>query len=198
MAPKKRASTVERVTKETQIAVTLGLDGKGSYRGSCGIHFLDHMLDLFAKHGHFDLIVHAKGDLHIDDHHLVEDLGITLGQAFAKAIGDRKGIVRYGSIVLPMDEALSYVAIDISGRSHITYHVPIKDRMAGKFNLLLVDHFFESFVAHAKLTLHIDLRAGKYGHHIIESVFKGFARALSQAVSRDKRVKGIPSTKGKL
>ena len=156
------------------------------------------MLELFAQHGRFDLTLRAKGDTHIDDHHLVEDIGIALGEAIAKAVGGKKGIHRYGNFLLPMDETLSYVALDLSNRPYFVWKVKWITPEIGKFDGLLLEHFFESVAMSARMNLHMALKYGKQPHHIAESLFKGFARALAQAVSRDPRVKGIPSTKGKL
>ena len=195
---RKRIGAIRRKTKETRIEFSLALDGSGRARVSTTIPFLDHMLELFAKHGRFDLTVKAKGDTHIDDHHLVEDIGIALGEAIAQAVGDKKGIVRYGNFLLPMDEALSYVALDLSNRPYFVWKVKWIHPQIGKFDGLLLEHFFESVAASARMNLHMALRYGKQPHHIGESLFKGFARALAQAVAIDPRVKGVPSTKGKL
>jgi imidazoleglycerol-phosphate dehydratase len=195
---KPRTATLHRKTHETDILLSLKLDGTGKSQISTTIPFLDHMLELFAKHGRFDLTLKAKGDTHIDDHHLVEDLGIALGQAIADALGEKKGIVRYGNFILPMDEALSYVAIDLSNRPYCVFKVKWISTQIGKFDGLLIEHFFESVAASARMNLHMALRYGKHPHHIAESLFKGFARALTQAVAVDPRVKGVPSTKGRL
>ncbi len=195
---KSRVARVARKTRETQVDLKLNLDGHGSYRVSTTIAFLDHMLELFAKHGPFDLRVQARGDTHIDHHHLVEDIGIALGEAIAKAAGDKKGICRYGNFYLPMDESLSYVALDLSNRPYFVWKVKWQKSDIGKFDGLLLEHFFESLAASARMNLHMALKYGKQPHHIAESLFKGFARALSQAVARGGRWKGIPSTKGKL
>jgi imidazoleglycerol-phosphate dehydratase len=194
----KRIATIIRSTRETQIQLRLNLDGAGKARIRTSIPFIDHMLDLFARHGMFDLDVRAKGDRKIDDHHLVEDLGIALGEAIAKALGDKKGIVRFGNFLLPMDETLSYVAIDLSNRPHFVFKVKWMATQIGKFDGLLLEHFFESAAMGARMNLHMALKYGKHPHHIGESLFKGFARALAQAVAIDPRVKGVPSTKGKL
>ncbi len=196
--PMARIATIDRKTKETQIAIVLNLDGTGRSRIHTTISFLDHMLELFAKHGRFDLTVNARGDRHIDDHHLVEDLGIALGEALAQALGDKRGIVRYGNFLLPMDEALSYVALDLSGRTYCVFKVKWTHARLGTFDGLLLEHFFESFAHSARMNLHMALRYGKHPHHIAESLFKGLARALSAAVQRDTRVSGVPSTKGRL
>jgi imidazoleglycerol-phosphate dehydratase len=195
---KARQSRIKRKTKETQIDLALTLDGRGKYKVSTTIPFLDHMLELFAKHGRFNLALAAKGDTHIDDHHLVEDIGIALGEAIARAVGDKKGISRYGNFYLPMDESLSYVALDLSNRPYFVWKVKWSKSEIGRFDGLLLEHFFESVASSARMNLHMSLKYGKQPHHIAESLFKGFARALAQAVSRDPRVKGVPSTKGKL
>jgi len=194
----KRAARIVRKTRETTIDLGLGLDGRGKSSVRTTIPFLDHMFELFAKHGHFDLTLRAQGDTHIDDHHLVEDLGIALGEAIAKALGDKKGIHRYGNFLLPMDETLSYVALDLSNRPYFVWKVKWIKSDVGRFDGLLLEHFFESVAASARMNLHMALKYGKHPHHIAESLFKGFARALSQAVSLDPKMKGIPSTKGKL
>lgn len=194
----KRTAKIDRRTRETQILLALDLDGKGKSSVRTTIPFLDHMFELFAKHGHFNLILKAKGDTHIDDHHLVEDLGIALGEAIAKAVGNKKGIHRYGHFLLPMDETLSYVALDLSNRPYFVWKVKWTKSEVGKFDGLLLEHFFESVAASARMNLHMALKYGKQPHHIAESLFKGFARALAQAVALDPRVQGVPSTKGKL
>jgi imidazoleglycerol-phosphate dehydratase len=194
----RRTARIQRKTRETQIDLRLDLDGTGQSKVKTSIAFLDHMLELFAKHGRFDLTVNAKGDTHIDDHHLVEDLGIALGEAIAQAVGDKKGITRYGNFLLPMDETLSYVALDLSNRPYFVWKIKWIDSRIGKFDGLLLEHFFESLAASARMNLHMALKYGKHAHHIGESLFKGFARALSQAVQIDPRVQGVPSTKGKL
>ena len=195
---KARKARIVRKTKETRIDLALNLDGRGKYKVSTTIAFLDHMLELFAKHGRFDLSLKAQGDTHIDDHHLVEDIGIALGEAVARAVGDKKGINRYGNFYLPMDESLSYVALDLSNRPYFVWKVKWTKSDIGRFDGLLLEHFFESVCSSARMNLHMSLKYGKQPHHIAESLFKGFARALSAAVSRDPRVKGVPSTKGKL
>ena len=195
---KNRKATLHRKTRETDIHMSLNLDGTGKSSVRTTLPFLDHMFELFAKHGRFDLTLKAKGDTHIDDHHLVEDLGIALGQAIADALGEKKGIVRYGNFLLPMDETLSYVALDLSNRPHFVFKVKWKSTQIGKFDGLLLEHFFESVASTARMNLHMALSYGKHPHHIAESLFKGFARALAQAVQIDPRVKGVPSTQGKL
>lgn len=195
---KKRLAHVRRETRETRIDLRLNLDGRGTAQVTTTIPFLDHMLESFAKHGGFDLRLRAAGDTHIDDHHLTEDLGIALGQAIREAVGDKKGLTRYGNFFLPMDEALSYVALDLCDRPYFKWKVKWGKSEIGRFDALLIEHFFESVAANARMNLHMALKDGKQPHHIAETLFKGFARALAQAVSRDPRVKGIPSIKGKL
>ncbi len=194
-----RGYTIARKTAETDIAVSLGLDGTGSSEIHTGVGFLDHMLTLFAKHGRFDLTVTCQGDTQVDDHHSVEDIGIALGQAFAQALGDKKGINRYGSCLLPMDEALVLVAVDFSGRDTLRYGLEIPTEKVGAFDTELVKEFFTAFVRNAGLTLHIRQLDGENSHHIIEAAFKGFGRALRQAVAIDEAFRDeIPSTKGVL
>ena len=194
-----RTSEVERNTKETQIRVKLNLDGKGVAKLATGIPFLEHMLDQVARHGMVDIDVQAKGDLHIDAHHTVEDIGITLGQAFTKAIGDKTGIRRFGHAYVPLDEALSRVVIDFSGRSGLSYNVTFTRGLIGEFDADLVHEFFQGFVNHAQVTLHIDNLRGDNAHHQCETMFKAFARALRMAVEPDPRAGGsVPSTKGSL
>ncbi|MEZ5704032.1 MAG: imidazoleglycerol-phosphate dehydratase HisB [Burkholderiaceae bacterium] len=194
-----RIASVQRDTSETQIAVNVNLDGTGVANLSTGIGFFDHMLDQIARHGLIDLNIQAKGDLHIDGHHTVEDVGITLGQAFAKAVGDKKGIRRYGHAYVPLDEALSRVVIDFSGRPGLHMRVPFKSGMVGQFDTQLAFEFFQGFVNHAGVTLHIDNLHGENAHHQAETVFKAFARALRMALERDPRMGDvIPSTKGSL
>jgi imidazoleglycerol-phosphate dehydratase len=194
-----RTAEIERNTKETQIRVKLNLDGKGTAKLVTGIPFLEHMLDQVARHGMLDLDIAAKGDLHIDAHHTVEDIGITLGQAFAKAIGDKAGIRRYGHAYVPLDEALSRVVIDCSGRPGLSYNVTFTRALIGEFDADLVHEFFQGFVNHALVTLHIDNLRGDNAHHQCETMFKAFARALRMAVEPDTRAQGsVPSTKGSL
>jgi imidazoleglycerol-phosphate dehydratase len=194
-----RVADVQRNTSETQICVRINLDGNGAAQLSTGIGFFDHMLDQIARHGLIDLEIDAKGDLHIDGHHTVEDVGITLGQAFAKAVGDKKGIRRYGHAYVPLDEALSRVVIDFSGRPGLHMRVPFKSGMVGAFDTQLAFEFFQGFVNHAGVTLHIDNLHGENAHHQAETVFKAFARALRMALERDERLGDvIPSTKGSL
>jgi len=194
-----RIAEVSRNTAETRIRVRVNLDGNGQADLSTGIGFFDHMLDQIARHGMIDLEVEAKGDLHIDGHHTVEDVGITLGQAFHKAVGDKRGIRRYGHAYVPLDEALSRVVIDFSGRPGLVMDVPFKSGMIGAFDTQLTHEFFQGFVNHAFVTLHIDNLKGDNAHHQAETVFKAFARALRAALERDPRAAGvIPSTKGSL
>jgi len=194
-----RAAEVVRNTNETQIRVAINLDGTGLQKLNTGVPFLDHMLDQIARHGLIDLEIDAKGDLHIDAHHTVEDVGITLGQALAKAIGDKKGIRRYGHAYVPLDEALSRVVIDFSGRPGLEFHVPFKRSMIGTFDVDLTHEFFQGFVNHALVSLHIDNLRGDNAHHQCETVFKAFGRALRMAAELDARAAGmIPSTKGSL
>ncbi len=194
-----RNSSVERNTKETQIKINLNLDGTGISKLESGIGFLDHMLDQIARHGLIDLEVQAKGDLHIDAHHTVEDIGITLGQAFAKAVGDKKGITRYGHCYAPLDEALSRVVVDISGRPGIELNANFKRALIGEFDVDLIYEFFQGFVNHALITLHIDNLRGDNAHHQVETIFKAFARALRMALTIDpKQADQLPSTKGAL
>ena len=194
-----RSAKVSRNTLETQITVSLGLDGKGQSSFDTGIPFLEHMLEQIARHGAFDLDISANGDLHIDDHHTVEDIGITLGQAFNQALGDKKGIMRYGHAYVPLDEALSRVVIDFSGRPGIEYRVEFKRPRIGQFDVDLIHEFFQGFANHAPATIHIDNLAGNNAHHIAETIFKAFGRALRVAVAVDARMGDeIPSTKGSL
>lgn len=194
-----RTAEVSRNTAETQITVKVNLDGTGKANLSTGIGFFDHMLDQIARHGLIDLDIQAKGDLHIDGHHTVEDVGITLGQAVAQAVGDKKGLRRYGHAYVPLDEALSRVVVDFSGRPGLDMHVPFKSGMIGSFDSQLAYEFFQGFVNHAFVTLHIDNLKGDNAHHQAETVFKAFARALRMALEIDPRAAGvIPSTKGSL
>lgn len=194
-----RTADITRNTNETQIRVSINLDGTGRQKLNTGVPFLDHMLDQIARHGMFDLEVEAVGDLHIDAHHTVEDVGITLGMAVARAIGDKKGIRRYGHAYVPLDEALSRVVIDFSGRPGLELHVPFTRAMIGTFDVDLTGEFFRGFVNHAAVTLHIDNLRGVNAHHQCETVFKAFGRALRMATELDERAAGIiPSTKGSL
>ena len=194
-----RSATVSRDTLETQITVSVCLDGTGKAEFDTGLPFLEHMLDQIARHGMVDLNIKANGDLHIDAHHTVEDIGITLGQALAKAVGDRRGILRYGHAYVPLDEALSRVVIDFSGRPSLHYNVPFTRASVGDFDVDLFSEFFHGLVNHAQLTLHIDNLKGENSHHQAETVFKAFGRALRMAVSADERApSAMPSTKGVL
>jgi imidazoleglycerol-phosphate dehydratase len=194
-----RSASVSRNTNETKIEVSINLDGQGSAKLNTGIGFLDHMLDQVARHGMFDLEVTAKGDLHIDAHHTVEDVGIVLGQAFNKAIGDKKGITRYGTAIIPLDEALSRVVLDISGRPGLEFDVEFKRAAIGEFDVDLIHEFFQGFVNHANITIHIDNLKGDNAHHQAETIYKAFGRALKMAVCIDPKISGItPSTKGSL
>lgn len=194
-----RRASVTRHTLETQITVALNLDGRGNSQLQTGVPFLEHMLDQVARHGLIDLEIQAVGDLHIDSHHTVEDIGITLGQAFSQALGDKKGIYRYGHAYVPLDEALSRVVLDCSGRPGLEFHVNFPRAHIGDFEVDLFHEFFQGFVNHAQVTLHIDNLRGQNAHHIIETVFKAFGRALRMAITPDPRMQGMmPSTKGTL
>ena len=198
-APATRTASVKRDTAETRIAVEWNLDGSGRASLATGVPFLDHMLDQVARHGMTDLAVRAEGDLHIDAHHTVEDVGITMGQAFRQAVGDKAGLVRYGHAYVPLDEALARVVVDLSGRPGLEFHVPFARAMIGTFDVDLVHEFFQGFVNHAAVTLHVDNLRGANAHHQCETVFKAFARALRMALTLDARAAGIvPSTKGTL
>ncbi|MCI0490505.1 MAG: imidazoleglycerol-phosphate dehydratase HisB [Blastocatellia bacterium] len=193
-----RVAEKRRTTRETDVQVKINLDGRGQSKIATGIGFLDHMLDLFARHGLFDLEVTCKGDLHIDGHHSVEDIAITLGQAFAEAVGDKGGIVRYGAAYVPMDETLVRTVVDLSGRAFAVYRVPkVRDRI-GELDVELVEHFWRSFAGEVRCNLHIELLYGANQHHIIEAVFKSTARALSAATRISERIEGVLSTKGTL
>ena len=194
-----RSATITRQTKETAITVTVGLDGTGAARISTGVGFFDHMLEQIARHAMIDLTIEAKGDLHIDMHHTVEDVGITLGQALRKALGDMKGITRYADVHLPMDETLTRVAIDLSGRPFLVFRTSLPHGKIGDFDSELVREFFQAFAVHAGATLHVETLYGENGHHIAESCFKGLARALGAAIAIDPRRRdSVPSTKGVL
>jgi len=194
-----RTAEVERNTLETQIKIKINLDGTGKAAFATGVPFLEHMLDQIARHGLIDMDITSRGDLEIDDHHTVEDIGITLGQAFAKAIGDKKGIVRYGHSYVPLDEALSRVVIDFSGRPGLFYDVKFPKAMIGRFDVDLFREFFQGFVNHAGVTLHIDSIKGANAHHVAETIFKAMGRAIRMAISADPRMAGMmPSTKGSL
>jgi imidazoleglycerol-phosphate dehydratase len=194
-----RQATVERNTLETRISASVNLDGSGSGQFHTGVAFLEHMLDQIARHGLMDLNIRAEGDLHIDAHHTVEDIGITLGQAIAKAVGDKKGIRRYGHAYVPLDEALSRVVLDFSGRPGLEFHVQFPRSAVGEFDTELFYEFFQGFANHAQVTLHIDNLRGRNSHHIAETIFKAFGRALRMALEADPRMAGtVPSTKGSL
>jgi len=193
-----RKAEATRNTNETRIGVKLNLDGSGKSSIATGVPFLDHMLEQVARHGVFDLEVSANGDLKIDAHHTVEDVGIALGQAFAKAVGDKKGVRRYGHAYVPLDEALSRAVVDLSGRPGLEYHIEFSRARIGEFDVDLVHEFFQGFVNHAQVTLHLDNLKGTNAHHQAETAFKAFARALRMAVEADARVKDVPSTKGSL
>ena len=187
----------QRNTTETQISLKLNIDGTGKYSGECNSGFLSHMLELFTRHGRFDMHINAVGDVHVDDHHIVEDVGILIGRAFADALGDMRGIKRYGNFLLPMDESLVLVGLDISGRSYLGYQLEIPTQKVGSFDTELVEEFFFGFSRGLGATIHLKQLAGSNSHHIIEAAFKGFARALAEAVSIDENYKDeIPSTKG--
>jgi len=193
-----RKAEATRNTNETRIGVKLNVDGSGKASIATGVPFLDHMLEQVARHGVFDLEVTADGDLKVDAHHTVEDVGITLGQAFAKAVGDKKGVRRYGHAYVPLDEALSRAVVDLSGRPGLEYHIEFSRARIGEFDVDLVHEFFQGFVNHAQVTLHVDNLKGTNAHHQAETAFKAFARALRMAVEADARVKDVPSTKGSL
>ena len=193
-----RRATIERNTTESRITIGLGLDGTGKRRISTSIPFLDHMLDLLAKHGLFDLTIKAAGDTHIDDHHTVEDIGIVLGEALKKALGKKEGIRRYGNAWVPLDETLAQVTVDLSGRPYLVYNVKLPHRRIKGFDLYLFEDFFQALTTHAAMNLHINVAYGRNPHHIMESIFKALAKALDQAVAVDVRVKGVLSTKGSL
>ena len=199
MSESQRTASVSRDKLETQISVEINLDGTGAVAFATGIPFLEHMLDQIGRHGLIDMQIKAAGDLHIDDHHTVEDVGITLGQAFTKALGDKKGIRRYGHAYVPLDEALSRVVLDISGRPGLTFNVPFTRSSVGGFDVDLFHEFFQGFTNHALVTLHVDCLRGENSHHQIETVFKAFGRALRMALEPDPRMLGVmPSTKGTL
>ncbi len=194
-----RTARVERITEETQIRGRLKIEGSGRYQISTGIRFLDHMLELFTRHGAFDLSLEARGDLDVDQHHTVEDVGIVLGQLFDQALGDRRGINRAGYFVMPMDETLAVVAVDLGGRPYLVYRDAVRARLVGDLQAELVEDFFQGFATHARANVHVRVLYGRSSHHQIEAVFKCFARALAYACSRDKRLRRqLPSTKGLL
>jgi imidazoleglycerol-phosphate dehydratase len=193
-----RSAEVARVTRETDIGVALDLDGRGTTRVQTGVPFFDHMLEAFGRHGLFDLDILATGDLEIDAHHTVEDVGICLGEAFAQALGDKRGITRFGSAAVPMDEALVLAAVDISGRGQLHYEVDVRIELIGSFDTTLAKEFLVALATNGGFTLHVRSLAGENAHHVIEAAFKAVARALAAAVSHDARVSGVPSTKGTL
>jgi imidazoleglycerol-phosphate dehydratase len=194
----KRAAQIDRKTGETDISLSFAVDGEGSSRQDSGVPFLDHMLDLFTRHGHFDLTVKAKGDIEVDYHHTVEDIGICLGQALREALADKKGIKRYGNAFVPMDDALAQVVIDISNRPHLEYRASYPSPLVGQFPTELVHEFLWKFALEARINLHVILHYGQNTHHMIEAIFKALGRALDEATTIDPRVKGVPSTKGVL
>lgn len=191
-----RSGEIHRKTKETDVKVSIALDGTGKAEIETGLPFLDHMLELFARHGLFDLQIKCAGDLEVDDHHSVEDIAICLGQCVSRALGDKVGISRYGAAIIPMDEALCRVAIDLSGRFYLNYEVPTRRQKIGNFSVELAEHFWRSFAEAVRCNLHIDLLRGRNTHHVLEASFKAVARALREAVALDERVAGVPSTKG--
>ncbi|KZZ84886.1 MULTISPECIES: imidazoleglycerol-phosphate dehydratase HisB [Bacillaceae] len=193
-----RKSSIERNTNETQISLELNIDGEGQSNLETGVPFMTHMLDLFAKHGQFDLSVHATGDVEVDDHHTTEDIGICLGQVFREALGDKKGIKRYGSAIIPMDEALAQVVVDLSNRPHFEMKGSLPSSKVGTFDTELVHEFLWKLALEARMNLHVIIHYGHNTHHIIEAVFKALARALDEASTIDPRIKGVPSTKGML
>ncbi|WP_447987528.1 imidazoleglycerol-phosphate dehydratase HisB [Nitrospira sp. Nam74] len=196
--PTPRCASIERNTTETQISVDLALDGVGGSHIQTTIPFLDHMLQLLSKHGFFDLTIRAKGDTDIDDHHTVEDIGIVLGEALKQALGKKEGIRRFGWASVPLDETLAQVTVDLSGRPYLVYHVELSERRIKSFDLGLFEDFFQAFVTHGALNLHINVQYGRNPHHIMEAIFKALAKALDQATSIDERITGVLSTKGKL
>jgi imidazoleglycerol-phosphate dehydratase len=198
MVQVKRVAKITRKTTETQIEMTLSVDGSGSYNIKTPIPFFTHMLEGFSRHGLFDLNIKATGDVDVDDHHLVEDVGLVLGDAFAKAVGEKRGMRRYGHFTLPMDETLTTVAVDFCGRPCMIYRSPVKKGLIKKFDIQLVNEFFQAFTNAAGLNLHINVHEGENKHHIVESIFKACARAVDMATQIDARVSGVPSTKGKL
>ncbi|HBF35544.1 TPA: imidazoleglycerol-phosphate dehydratase HisB [Candidatus Sumerlaeota bacterium] len=193
-----RTATIKRETKETQLTVEINLDGEGVFQGGVGVPFFEHMLDLLAKHGLLDLKITGKGDTHIDPHHTVEDTGIVLGKALAEALGDKKGITRYGTAYIPMDETLARCTMDICARPYLHFDVAVANERIGDFDSELTEEFFRAVAMNAGITLHLELLYGKNSHHVVEALFKAFARALRQAVSNDPRMTGVPSTKGAL
>ncbi len=194
----KRKASVDRRTRETQVHVELELDGAGKSSVKTGVGFLDHMLDLLAKHGRLNLTIEAKGDTQVDDHHTVEDVGIALGQALDKALGDRTGIMRFGHAAVPMDEALADVALDLSGRGLLVFNARFEQEKIGSYDVTLTHEFLQALAANGRMTLHVNAPYGQDGHHLTEAMFKALARALAEAVTVDPRQKGVPSTKGTL
>ena len=194
----KRAAKVERITNETKVWVEIDLDGEGKAEIDTGVPFMDHMLDLFTKHGLFNASIKAKGDTYIDDHHTTEDIGIVLGQAVKEALGDKKGIKRYGNAFVPMDDALAQVVIDISNRPHLEFRAQFPTQKVGNFDTELVHEFLWKFALEARMNVHVIVHYGANTHHIIEAIFKALARAIDDAITKDDRVKGVPSTKGLL
>ncbi|WP_057763379.1 imidazoleglycerol-phosphate dehydratase HisB [Cytobacillus praedii] len=193
-----RVSEIKRITNETEIKLSLNIDGEGTSKLETGVPFLTHMLDLFAKHGQFDLTVHANGDTEVDDHHTTEDIGICLGQVLKEALGDKKGIKRYGNAFVPMDEALAQVVVDLSNRPHLEFRADLPSAKVGTFDTELVHEFLWKLALEARMNLHVIVHYGKNTHHIIEAIFKALARALDEATAIDPRIKGVPSTKGML
>lgn len=193
-----QSATIQRKTKETNISVNLRIDGSGKYSVSTGIGFLDHMMELFARHGMFDIQLKCKGDLHVDDHHTTEDVAIALGQAFSKALNERAGIARYGSSYVPMDESLARCVVDLGGRSALVFKAEFNRKSVGDLSTEMIRHFFQSFAENIKANIHVEVLYGSNTHHKIEAMFKSLARALRVACERDARVKGVLSTKGKL
>ncbi|MGN7399609.1 imidazoleglycerol-phosphate dehydratase HisB [Cytobacillus praedii] len=193
-----RVSEIKRITNETEIKLSLNIDGEGTSTLETGVPFLTHMLDLFAKHGQFDLTVHANGDTEVDDHHTTEDIGICLGQVLKEALGDKKGIKRYGNAFVPMDEALAQVVVDLSNRPHLEFRADLPSAKVGTFDTELVHEFLWKLALEARMNLHVIVHYGKNTHHIIEAIFKALARALDEATAIDPRIKGVPSTKGML
>ncbi|MDE1889141.1 MAG: imidazoleglycerol-phosphate dehydratase HisB [Planctomycetota bacterium] len=194
----KRIATISRKTKETQVELTINIDGEGTSKISTGVGFLDHMLDLLTKHALFDLTIKASGDRIVDDHHTVEDVGICLGQAINKALGDKKGIQRFSNTSVPMQETLANIAIDISGRPALVFNVAFHTEKIGNFDAELIEEFLKAFITHAGINLHVNVPYGTNAHHIAEAIFKGLAKALESAVRIDERIKDVPSTKGLL
>jgi len=194
----KRTAEIDRRTRETRVRVELGLDGQGKSQIRTGVGFLDHMLELFARHGRLDLTVEAAGDTQVDDHHTVEDIGIALGQSLDKALGDRSGITRFGHAAVPMDEALADVALDLSGRGLLVFHAQFEQEKIGPYDVTLTHEFLQALASNARMTVHVNAPYGQDGHHLTEAIFKALARAVGQAVSLDPCVKGVPSTKGAL